>query len=187
MSDEPRESIPVEGVDNCALLIVDVQVGLFHKPSPVYKGEEMMDNINALVDQAHRVGVPVLYIQHSNDSSLVKGSGAWRLHPWMQPTEQDLRIHKTKGSAFVGTNLSEELDSREIRSLVVTGLVTHGCVQATCQDGIKHGYRVILVEDGHSNFNKKPQQIIAKWTKIMVKQGVEMLPTSAIQFSTTSS
>ena len=34
------------------------------------------------------------------------------------------------------------------------GLVSNGCVKATCLGGIKNGYKVILVKDGHSNFNK---------------------------------
>jgi nicotinamidase-related amidase len=39
-----------------ALLIIDVQQGLFKKPT--YKADELLHNINALIDRAHRGGVP---------------------------------------------------------------------------------------------------------------------------------
>ena len=63
--------------------------------------------------------------------------------------ENDIIIHKTHGNAFEGTDLGEELDSRGIRNIIITGLVTNGCIRATCIGGYELGYRVILVEDGH--------------------------------------
>ena len=63
--------------DNTALLVIDVQMGLFEKSTPIYKAEQVLENINTLMKNARRAGVPVIFIQHSNDKLLVKGSDAW--------------------------------------------------------------------------------------------------------------
>ena len=86
-----------------ALLIIDVQRGLFANPTPVYKEEELLDNILDLVDHAHQAGVPVVYIQHCGQKSLIKGSQEWQLHPRLQPERKDWLVYKENSNAFEGT------------------------------------------------------------------------------------
>ena len=84
-------------------------------------------------------------------------------------------IHKLHGNAFEETNLKEILDSEGIREVVITGLVTQGCVRAT-SIGARHlGYRVILVEDGHSNYSKDADKIINEWNRELSKDTVELI------------
>src|SRR4030042_2509503 len=117
--------------NNIALLVIDVQQGLFTKSTPLYKAEVLLENINLLVNRAHRDGVPVFYIQHSDSRTLVKGSQDWQLHPDLHPQRMDTNIHKQNGNAFEDTNLEEVLQSKKVSSLIIMGLVTHGCVKAT--------------------------------------------------------
>jgi nicotinamidase-related amidase len=168
---------------NVALLVIDVQQGLFGKSTPIYKAEELLQNITSLIDRAHRGGAPVFYVQHSDLKTLVKGSPDWQLHPRLQPIATDDIIHKQHGNAFEGTILEEVLQSRDITGLVVTGLVTHGCVRATCIGAQQLGYRVVLVRDGHSNFSKKAAQLIEEWNEKLGAKGVELKSTSEIEFS----
>ena len=69
-----------------ALLVIDVQKGLFQKNTPIYKADELLDNITALVKKAQAAEVPVFYIQHSDQRDLAFGSEGWQLHlgciPW---------------------------------------------------------------------------------------------------------
>jgi nicotinamidase-related amidase len=167
---------------NVALLVIDVQKGLFHRVHPIYKAEELLVNINNLVDRCHENGVPVYYIQHANKSTLVAGSEAWELHPEIQPEDADVIIHKQYGSAFQDTPLGEELTEKGVGRIVITGLVTHGCVRATCLDALDLGYKVILVADGHSNFNKNATKYIKKWNKVLQRNGAELLMTEEVQF-----
>jgi len=167
---------------NTALLIIDVQRGLFAKKIPVYHGEEMVANICRLADQAHQEGVPVVYVQHTN-STLPEYTDGWQLHPLLEPLEGDLSIHKQQGSAFEKTQLHDILTSLGVRVIVVTGLVSHGCIKAACLDGVRLGYNVILVSDGHSNFNQKPVQVIKETHDMLKEVGVELKTTREIQFS----
>jgi len=165
-----------------ALLVIDVQRALFEKSTPIYQADELLKNISSLVDRAHRAGAAVFYVQHSDQTGLRAGSEGWQLHPQLHPLDSDHIIHKCHASALQGTDLRQELESQRITSLVVTGLVTHGCVRATCLDAHKRGYQVILVEDGHSNFNKRAAELIQEWHHKLSERGIELKAAREIVF-----
>ena len=170
-------------MNDTALLVIDVQRGLFNRSSPVYKAKEALANINALVDRARQRGVPVVYVQHCSDSLLPEGSEDWLLHPEMQPVEGDVRIRKRHGSAFQDTPLGEELKWRNVSRIVVCGLVTHGCVKAACLDGVRRGYRVVLASDAHTNYSNKAAKVIEEWHGKLSAAGVELRPAAEIDFT----
>jgi nicotinamidase-related amidase len=165
-----------------ALLIIDVQKELFQKKNPVYRGEEMLTNICVLAERAHQAGAPVIYIQHENNTML-QGSDGWQLHPRLQPLENDQFFQKQHSSAFEKSKLHETLASLGVRQVIVTGLVTHGCVKAACLDAHKLGYEVTLVSDGHSNFNAKPTRVIDETTAALSAAGVSLKSAKEIVFS----
>ena len=165
-----------------ALLIIDVQRGLFNKSTPIFKAGELLKNIGALVDRAHRAGAPVFYVQHSDKRALVKGSDDWQLHPDLHPLDTDCIVHKQHGNAFEATNLGQELKAKNIGSVVVTGLVTHGCVRATCLGAKELGYRVILAQDGHSSFSKRAAKLIEEWNQKLSEKMIELKSTHEIKF-----
>jgi nicotinamidase-related amidase len=166
-----------------ALLVIDVQQGLFRKSTPIYKAEELLENINLLVERAHADEVPVFYVQHSDNRTLVKGSQDWQLNSELHPQRVDSIIHKLHGNAFEDTSLDTILKSRNISSLVVAGLVTHGCVKATCLGARQLGYSVILVKDGHSSYSKEAARLMEEWNQKLNAQGCELKSTSEIEFS----
>ena len=172
----------VEDQKKMALLIIDVQQGLFGKSTPIYKADELLKNIHRLVDRAHRAGAPVFYVQHSDKRALVKGSDDWQLHPDLHPLDTDHIIHKQHGNAFEATNLGQELKAKNIGSVVVTGLVTHGCVRATCLGAKELGYRVILARDGHSSFSKQAAKLIEEWNRKLSEKMIELKSTCEIKF-----
>jgi nicotinamidase-related amidase len=163
-----------------ALIVIDVQNGLFSRPTPIYNDQNLLENINSLRDQFIKNGGTVFFIQHSNKKLLLKESENWQLHPQLQVGEQDAVIHKTHGNAFKGTNLKEELEARGIENLVITGLLTNGCVKATSIGGHDLGYRVVLVEDGHSTYIKTAARLIEEWNQTLGKEIAEVYPTAEI-------
>lgn len=170
---------------NCAstaLLLIDLQQELFHKKVPIYRADDLLENITRLTERAHQAGLPVVYVQHSNQGALKPGTEGWQLHPRLEPGLDDLSIHKHYGSAFHDTPLQELLDARDIHTVVVTGLVSHGCVQATCLEARELGYRVILVTDGHSNYHREALRLIAECHQTVSAAGVELAETSGLTF-----
>ena len=94
---------------HAALLIIDVQQGLFSRPTPIHQAEQLLQNINTLVDRAHRAGTPIFFIQHSNQNILPYGSTDWKLHPQLHRLDTDDIIPKQQGNAFDQTSLQKEL------------------------------------------------------------------------------
>ena len=51
-----------------ALLVIDVQCGLFDDSPRPFEADAVIDRINALTAQARTAGVPVVFIQHERAS-----------------------------------------------------------------------------------------------------------------------
>jgi len=166
-----------------ALLIIDVQRALFTRPTPVYEDSRMIEIIKGLVDLAHLYHYPVIYIQHSNQSILKEGTDGYKLHPALKPSAEDFHVRKKHGNAFQDTTLRSILESRGLENLIVTGMVTQGCVRATSLGGLQLGYRMFLVKGGHSNYNEDAPKIIAAHEEELVKTGVKLVTVDELAFS----
>lgn len=183
MKHQPSLTLKPRG-DGTALLVIDVQLGLFQKSTPVYHAQATLANINSLIARARLAGAPVVYVQHSNDSFLKKDTPGWQLHPdLLAPGFEDLRIYKSHASSFEKTALEQELEARHIGRLVLTGLVTHGCVKAACLDACQRGYRVTLAADGHSSFSKDAAALINEWNDKLQQVGAQVFPAIEIAFA----
>ena len=168
--------------ENTALLIIDVQQGLFERQTPVHQAEIMLENINALAEKARNGQSPVVYIQHSNDKTLKLGTPEWKFHPQIKPLNGDLHLHKQRGNAFEKTDLHKTMQNLGVKRIVASGMVTNGCVRATCLGGLKLGFQVILASDAHSTFSKGADQVIEHWEKELAKAGVIMKTSAEINF-----
>ena len=173
---------PIHQKSSAALLVIDVQKEQFAASSPVYHADDLLKNINLLISKARQEDVPVFYVQHSADSYLKYGSDGWQLHPQIQPIAGEPIIHKRHPNSFEDTNLKDELTKRNVKTLVVTGLVSHGCVKATCLGALKEGYQVVLVSDAHSNFSKDALGMIEKWNQELGNKGVLVINTKSVSF-----
>ena len=166
-----------------ALLVIDVQQDLFGRPTPIYHGQQLLANINLLAERAHDAGAPVVYIRHCNSEGvLVKGTPGWELHPALHPLPADLMVEKLKGNAFLGTPLAQELRARGVTTVVVTGLVTCGCVKNTCLGAKECGFGVVLVEDGHSDNSRDAARLIDQWNRNLGRGVADVRPTAEVAF-----
>ncbi|MFN2236326.1 MAG: cysteine hydrolase family protein [Anaerolineales bacterium] len=166
-----------------ALLVIDVQKGLFERSTPIYQAETFLENLNTLIGRARQSDVPVIFAQHSNEKMLVKGSDAWQLHPRIQPNPDEIVLHKLHGDAFIETSLEDELQKRNVGVLFITGLVTQGCVRATSLGAIERGYKVMLVSDAHSTYSKGASQIIQKWNQALLERGAVLIQTQDVDLA----
>lgn len=164
-----------------ALLVIDVQRGLFARRTPIFGADRLLGTINSLVARAHRAEIPVIYVRHASKAVLPKGTQAWQLHSQLKPLKKDILLDKTHPSAFEGTHLANTLERGKITRLIVTGLVTHGCVRATTLDALKRGYEVVLIEDGHSNFHKQAARLIREWNAKLAAAGAKVRLARAVR------
>lgn len=77
----------------------------------------------------------------------VLGSPGHEIIPEMQLQEDDIVVLKYRSSGFQGTNLDLLLRSNGIKSVIVTGCTTEGCVESTARDAMFHDYYVVVPEN----------------------------------------
>jgi nicotinamidase-related amidase len=168
--------------ENKALLVIDMQMGLFESSIPVHNARQLLANINALIEQARQHDVPVFFIQHSNEKIFVRGSDAWQLHPEIQPLDTEKVIHKSYRDAFFKTGLKMELEQLQVGELFIAGLVSEGCVKATVTGALERGYKVVLVSDGHSSNSTNPHLKVKKWNQELSERGSALVKAEDVDF-----
>jgi len=129
-----------------ALVVVDAQVGVMRY---VWDADRVIKNIIVVVEKARAQGVPVIWVQHSDDE-LVYGSPDWALVPEVSPGEREYRIHKHYNSSFEKTSLEETLARNGATHIVLAGAATNWCVRATAYGALDRGYDLTLIKDAHS-------------------------------------
>ncbi len=160
-----------------ALMIIDVQLGLFTDRKPLYKAKELICNINLLIDSTRYVSYPeilIFFVQHSNKRNLIKGTDGYKYHPDIHLQEEDPIFYKTKPSVFEETDLHSFLQSKNITQLFIAGLLSNACIKANAIASHKLGYNVILVHDAHSclGSEKEGKKIVNDINKELPAEGV---------------
>lgn len=138
-----------------ALLVIDVQHGLFVSSPPPAEATEVIERINTLTARARAHAVPVIFIRHEQSSDgLIPGSAPHALDARLHVTSGDLQIDKTTPDAFLRTPLGDKLDALKIKHLVICGYSTEFCVDSTVRRAAGLGYDVTLVADAHTAHDK---------------------------------
>ncbi|MDR2256621.1 MAG: isochorismatase family protein [Arthrobacter sp.] len=137
--------------DKTALVVVDVQVEVVAQAP---HRDEVVGRIAALVERARAEGVPVVWVQHSEDEELVRGTPGWEIVPELVPADAEARVHKRYGDSFEGTDLESVLAAAGVGRLVVTGAESDACIRSTIHGGFTRGYDVTLVGDAHTATDK---------------------------------
>ena len=128
------------------LLVVDVQVGVMQN---AWDAQRIIKNIGIVVEKARSQGVPVIWVQHSDDE-LVHGSPDWQLVPQLSPAEGEVRIHKHFNSSFEETSLEETLARLGATHVALVGAATNWCIRATAYGALDRGYDLTLIKDAHT-------------------------------------
>ena len=169
---------------NTALVIIDVQAGLFDPRWTVAGADVLLANLNTLITGARVTNTQVIFVQHSEDEGLVMGSPEWQLHAQMTPLANDLIIQKLQCDSFHETDLKAKLDALNVGRLVIAGLQTDHCINATTRRAHELGYDVTLVSDAHSTCDDgelTAKQIIADHNDSLGKI-VKLEKTASVSF-----
>ncbi len=146
------------------LLIVDFVNG-FADPGTFGGGNipAAIDRTVGLLASARERGWPVahsriVYADDDSDAnvfstkvpgmlSLKEHSPASAIVDALAPSSGERVVRKNVPSAFFGTDLAPWLTRRGVRTLLVAGCVTSGCVRASVVDAMCWGFRPVVVED----------------------------------------
>ena len=145
-----------------AVVVIDVQAGLFDSDNLPDLAIETIERINNLTSMARLEDIPVILIQHETlDGPLVYGENGWQLHNELHVEKSDLTVRKTTPDSFLGTQLEAVLRSLRVEHLVVCGYASEFCVDTTVRRAAGLGFPVTLVSDAHTTHDKKHQMAAA--------------------------
>ena len=133
--------------NKAVLLVVDVQVGVMGE---AWDSARIITNVARAVERARSEGVPVVWVQHSDEEDLPYGSSPWQWVPELVPAKGEPLIHKKFNSSFERTELAEELAKLGATHIVLAGAATNWCIRATAYGALERGYDLTLIEDAHT-------------------------------------
>ena len=136
----------VRGGNKAVLLVVDVQNGVMRE---AWEASRVVANIARAVERARGQGVPVIWVQHSDDE-LPHGSAEWQWVPELVPANGETLIHKRFNSSFEETALEAELARLDATHITLAGAATNWCIRATAYGALDRGYDLTLIEDAHT-------------------------------------
>lgn len=107
-------------------------------------------NIGKAMDAATEAGIPIIVVQQyapAESPIFAQGSNAWELHEVVRTRTWQHYFEKKLPSAFAGTDLAAWLSDNKIDTLVVTGYMTHNCVDSTIKHAFHSGLAVEYLSD----------------------------------------
>lgn len=138
---------------NMALLVVDVQNALINEQP--YNEQRVMENIKKLISTARNNNKEVVYVRHDGGkgTEFEKDTYGWQIYNEISPNSNEVIFEKQYNSAFHKTNLKEYLDSKNIDTIILVGLQTEYCIDATCKSAFDNGYKVIMPKETNTTFD----------------------------------
>ena len=135
------------------LLVVDMQKGLVDRD--LYAFDTFTDRTVRLVDIARKNNVEVIFVQHDAgpDSGMTVGDEAFEIIDQMAPKEGEKVFVKTINSCFGNKDLKQYLKRQEDKRLMIIGLQTNYCIDATVKSAFERGFTVIIPEGTNSTFD----------------------------------
>jgi nicotinamidase-related amidase len=136
-----------------ALLVIDVQNDYFPGGAmPLSGADDACRMIRLLLERFRADGLPVIYIRHTasrpDATFFLPGTKGAEIHPSIQPLEHEPVIDKHFPNSFRDTDLVNTLKEYQVTELVVCGMMTHMCVDATVRAARDLGYQVTVIADG---------------------------------------
>jgi nicotinamidase-related amidase len=134
------------------LLIVDIQKDYFPGGAyPLVGPEQAATAAKRALEAFRDAGDPVVHIQHvwdEPDAEFMRpGTDGIEMHPDVAPAEGETVITKESPNAFLGTPLEQHLRSIGTEQLVVCGMMTSMCVDASARAASDLGFSVTVLAD----------------------------------------
>lgn len=149
----------------------------------------MIESINELIEVATTKNITIFQVltihkadkstwnivmKKYNFSALIEGSEEAKLLPEIKFDSSQEIIVKTRQSTFIRTNFEEKLKEKNIDTLILSGVFTHGCVGRTAVDAYERDFNVILAKDASFSHMKNQEKSMLE----VIKEEQEQLVLS---------
>jgi ureidoacrylate peracid hydrolase len=144
-------------------------------PLEIPNARQIIPRLNRVISTCRKKGILNIFITHEhrkdgsdlglfsefvpemrNGKTLIEGSSDVDIYPEMDRKKVDLHVAKRTFSAFYATDLDLLLRINNINTLIISGVATHSCCEATARDARHRNYRVLFLSDGTATYDILP-------------------------------
>ncbi len=141
-----------KNMTDMALLIIDIQNDYFPGGKmELENATEAAKKASEILNYFRKNNLPVFHIQHESvregASFFLPGTEGQKINDHVKPQENEIIIVKNFPNSFIQTGLYEKLQERNIKKLVITGMMTFMCVDATARAAKDLGFHCTLIHD----------------------------------------
>lgn len=159
--------------DNTLLLVIDLQEKLM---PAIYESDKIIKNSATLLKVFEMYGIKKIATEQ-----YPKGLGQ-SVDEIKENLDDEYIFSKTSFDAITD-EVSSYLKENKITNVIITGAETHICVYQTVRRLLFEGYKVFVVEDAVSSFNKEQKDL---GLKAMSDMGASLVNTEMLMFDLAS-
>ncbi len=132
---------------DAVLIVIDAQHEYIDGKLPLSGVKPALAEIGTLLARARKAGTPVIHIQHRGRPGGAFGpdTGGFAIADEVAPKGTEAVIEKSLPNSFAGTTLGATLEGIGRKQLILTGFMTHMCVEATARAALDHGFKTTVV------------------------------------------
>ena len=137
------------------LIVIDMQKELL--VDELYNKDVLLANVKTLIETARENQVEVIYVQHDagEGSGFSVGDEGFAIADEIAPKEGEKVFVKTINSCFGNKDFTACLEASKEQDdeLMIVGLQTNFCIDATVKSAFERDYYVAVPENAHSTFD----------------------------------
>jgi nicotinamidase-related amidase len=135
-----------------ALLIIDIQNDYFPGGSMELEGSDAAAaKAASAVQQFRSQELPIFHVRHLSTrpgaTFFLPNTAGAEIHQAVKPHAGETVVEKNFPNSFRATALDEKLKAAGVKELVVAGMMTHMCVDASVRHAADLGYKITLLGD----------------------------------------
>jgi nicotinamidase-related amidase len=135
-----------------ALILIDIQKDYFPGGQMEVPGApEAGEAARRILDAFRQTDLPVIHVRHVSlrpgATFFLPGTEGVDFHPCVQPLPGEPVVEKYYPNSFRRTELRTILEEQEIGRLVVCGMMSHMCIDATVRAAFDGGFQCIVAHD----------------------------------------
>ena len=137
---------------NTALVLIDIQMDYFPGGAMELSGSEAAAaKAGRVLEHFREKGWPVAHVQHvaarPGATFFIPDTPGVEFHRFVAPRDGEAVVRKSFPNSFRGTALQDVLDRLDVKRLVLAGMMTHMCLDATVRQAFDLGYECVVAAD----------------------------------------
>ena len=135
------------------LIVVDIQKGITDER--LYDFEGFLNHVTKIIDSARKNNVEIIYVQHDDGpgTGFSVGDKDFEIADQVAPKENEKTFIKSVNSCFGNHAFTDYLMESGEKDLMIIGLQTNFCIDATVKSAFERGYDVIIPKGTNSTFD----------------------------------